>query len=79
MADIKTGAAKCPHVNGRLQTVYTDGMLIQAVKDVGETTPRHVADIVGCNPVIARNKLKSLVERGLIQGKNIAGRWVFWC
>jgi len=79
MTGIKTGAAKCPHVNGRLQTVYTDEMLIQAVKDVGEATPRQVADVIGCNTVIARKKLKSLVERGLIQGKNIAGRWVFWC
>jgi len=54
-------------------------MLIQAVKDVGEATPRQVAGVIGCNTVIARKKLKSLVERGLIQGKNIAGRWVFWC
>ena len=80
MANIKTGAHKCTHKNGRLQTIFTDEVIIQAVKNIGDdATPRQVADIVGCNPVIARNKLKSLVERGLIQGKNIAGRWVFWC
>lgn len=78
MPEIETGAHKCPNVNGRMQAIYTDDIIINAVEEIGEATPRQVADKVGCNNVIARNKLKALVKKGSIHGKNIAGRWVFW-
>lgn len=80
MTDIETGAAKCPRSNGgRMQTMYTEEMFINALKEIGQqTTPPQVAEKVGCNPVVARNKLKALRKKGSIQGQNITGRWVFW-
>jgi ribosomal protein S25 len=85
MAEIETGAHKCPNVNGRMQAIYTDEVIINALRDIcrdsptnGRATPRQVAEKVGCNNVIARDKLKSLVKKGLIQGDNLTGRWIFW-
>jgi len=78
MTEIKTGAFKCPHTNGRLQTVYTDEVIIKAVEDLQDATPAKVAEKVGCHPTVARRKLKSLHERGLIYGNKLTGRWVFW-
>lgn len=75
---IKTGAHKCPNVKGKMQAIYTDDVVISALKEIGEATPSDVAKKIGCNPVIARNKLKVLAESGAIHGKNIAGRWIFW-
>lgn len=75
----ETGALKCPRTpGGKMQAIYTDDMIISAVQEAGEATPRDVADKLGCNAVVARNKLKALSNNGLIQSKNIAGRWVFW-
>lgn len=83
MTETKTGAHKCPHKNGRLQTVYTDDIMIKTVKNINNdtedaATPKQVSEMLNCNMEIARNKLKSLVERNIINGKTIAGRWVFW-
>jgi len=79
MPDRETGATKCTNKNGRLQTLYTDDMILNALEEIGEqTTPPKVAEKIGCNPVVARNKLKSLHERGLIYGNKLTGRWVFW-
>lgn len=75
---VETGAHKCPNVKGRMQAIYTDEVIINALKEIGEATPSQVAEKIGCNLVIARNKLKVLAEKGVIHGKNIAGRWIFW-
>lgn len=74
-----TGADKCPRSNGgRMQTLYTDEMILSTLKAGEQTTPAQVAEKLGCNPVVARNKLKALYKKGVVEGQNITGRWVFW-
>ena len=74
-----TGADKCPRSNGgRMQTLYTDEMILSTLKAGEQTTPAQVAEKLGCNIVVARNKLKSLHSRGQIEADKLTGRWVFW-
>ena len=80
MTNNKTGTSKCLRTDGgRMQTLYTDDIIIGALKEIDQhTTPAKVAEKVDCNIITARNKLKSLYNRGIIQGSKLTGRWVFW-
>lgn len=60
--------------------VYTDKDFIDAVKKVLErpaANASEVADVLGCNPRYATIRLKSLVDRGLLEGEKKTIGWGF--
>ena len=60
--------------------IYTDQDFIDAVRRVLERPAANasdVADVLGCNPRYATVRLKSMVDKGLLEGEKKSTGWGF--